>query len=154
MEYPKNANMALSEHFTSSEFDCPCDSPVCTMTWIDPKLIELLEKMRVIVCAPLVVERGGGYRCRPYQLELARRGYETAKGISQHERGRAADIHTRGKSSGLELEDVARAVGFRAVGVARVWIHVDLRSECDLRWTYTKRPLHLPRKPVGGSVLP
>ncbi len=130
--YPKDDTTQLSPHFNVSEFRCPCSS--CTETLVDSDLITKLEKMR---------EKTGklgitsGYRCEAYQSELRLRGFETAKGTSQHTLGKACDI-TNGVMSGAELESLAREAGFEAVGVGRTWVHVDLRAG-PLRWFYAKR---------------
>jgi uncharacterized protein YcbK (DUF882 family) len=135
--YPKKAGVKLSDHFTSSEFDCPCDS--CTETLIDERLIELLEPTRRALGAPLRIN--SGYRCSQYQEALRLRGYETACGISQHELGRAVDIMLSGdgEATGAEIERAARAAGFKAVGVGHNWCHVDLRDDKERRWEYKSR---------------
>lgn len=134
--YPKKAGVKLSEHFSSSEFDCPCGH--CDSTLIDETLIDRLEKTRGTLGTPLRIN--SGYRCARYQEELRLRGYETATGVSQHELGRAADIMSaKDGVGGIEIESAARASGFRAVGVGHSWCHVDLRDDKDRRWEYTKR---------------
>lgn len=133
--YKKGEHAVLSPYFNSSEFDCPC--PQCTTTKIDPKLITLLTALREKT-GPLRIT--SGYRCPHYQTELRLRGYPTANGPSQHEFGGAADIVGAGTEySGAELEKLAREVGFKAVGVASSWVHVDIRSDKERRWVYTKR---------------
>lgn len=131
--YQKGSNAILSTHFKSSEFDCKC--PQCTETKIDSDLITLLEKIRENT-GPLKIT--SGYRCSHYQTELRLRGYETAVGVSQHELGRAADVTGEDTEySGAQLEQLARNAGFKAVGVGRSWVHVDLRNEKERRWTYS-----------------
>jgi uncharacterized protein YcbK (DUF882 family) len=133
LSFSKGSAEKLSDHFVASEFDCPCG--VCSVTFIEPALVEKLELLRAKLGCPIDIDRGGGYRCDFHQRELSERGIETAKGRSQHQDGRAADIST-GDHSGMELERAARAVGFRAVGVAKRWIHVDLRDDRDRHWGY------------------
>lgn len=128
--YKKNSNTTLSTHFKSREFMCPCSD--CKETIIDKILVSQLEALRTLLGSSLKIT--SGYRCANYQEQLRIRGYETAKGISQHELGKAADI-TDGVTPGIELEDMARRVGFKSVGVGRLFIHVDTRPE-ERRWTY------------------
>lgn len=136
LTYQKGIHVTLTPHFISTEFDCPCKT--CKTTLIDEQLIEYLEALRGSVQSPLRIN--SGYRCAEYQNELRLRGYETATGRSTHEDGRAADVmRTDAQSSGIELEKLAREVGFKAVGVGHNWIHVDLRSDKERRWLYTKR---------------
>lgn len=132
--YRKNEDAPLSSHFKSSEFDCRC--PQCTTTQVDSDLVGLLEKVRERA-GPLKIT--SGYRCQHHQDELRAAGYETAAGISQHSLGRAADIAgSNTEYSGAQLEQFARAAGFQAVGVGRSWVHVDLRSDRERRWTYQR----------------
>lgn len=132
--YPKDSNVQLSPHFNVSEFRCPCSQ--CTTTILDSGLITKLEAMRGALGLPLKIN--SGYRCANYQSELRLRGYETSTGRSTHEDGRAADCMAE-PLTGLELEKAARSSGFKAVGVASSWAHVDLRNDKDRRWVYLKR---------------
>lgn len=133
LQYKKKEGRKLSDHFISDEFDCPCDK--CVLTLIDLSLVSRLEQVRAILSAPIRIN--SGYRCSNYQQELRLRGYETATGISQHELGQAADIMSE-PLVGLVLEKAARTAGFKAVGVGGTWVHVDVRSDKDRRWTYTR----------------
>lgn len=132
--YPKGADGFVSGHFVSREFDCPCDLPTCRETLVDSMLAVGLERIREALGVPLIVT--SGYRCRAYQDELTRRGYETAP-RSKHLDGHAADV-TSGKHTGAELERIARECGFESVGVGSNWIHVDTRPGFR-RWFYSKR---------------
>ena len=132
--YPKGQDATLSGDFKSREFDCQCKYADCRQTLIDRELVEKLQAIRDAVGHPIRIS--SGYRCQKHQDELQASGLETAK-TSQHLLGRAADILVEGKS-GEELEKFARAAGFKAVGVARHWIHVDLRSDRDRAWTYSR----------------
>lgn len=131
--YKKKENRQLSQHFNSSEFDCPCTN--CKHTLIDLTMIEQLEKMRDLLGTKLVVT--SGFRCPEYQQELKLKGYETAAGVSQHELGRAADV-TNGVALGLELEEAASKAGFLAIGRGKHWVHVDMRTGKERRWSYAK----------------
>lgn len=131
---PKGSKALVTKDFTASEFDCPCDK--CGSTLIDLELVAGIQRMRDALRVPITVT--SGYRCTLHQIELQERGLETAKKKSTHEEGRAADIST-GKHSGDQLEACARGCGFRAVGVGKMFIHIDMRDDKDRRWTYLKR---------------
>lgn len=137
LTFRKDADANLSPHFNVSEFKCPC--PQCTETKIDTDLIARLETLRAQT-GPLKIN--SGYRCEHYQDELRLRGYETAVGVSQHTLGRAADVAGADTQfAGAELARMARIAGFKAVGVARTWVHLDLRGQDDGKirtWTYTR----------------
>lgn len=134
MKYRKGERAQLSKYFNSSEFDCHC--PQCTETEIDPRLVTLLTALRTKT-GPLRIN--SGFRCAHYQDELRARGFETSAGKSQHELGRAADVSAAdSRLSGAEIEALAREVGFRAVGVAKNWAHLDTRDDKDRHWTYVR----------------
>lgn len=130
--YKKGSDQEVSRYFTAHEFDCPCAN--CERTPIDDTLLKQLDAMRDALACPIFID--SGYRCDRHQYELAKAGYETAKGISTHQVGKAADIRT-GKHTGLELEAAAREAGFTSVGVGKTWAHVDVRAG-ERRWTYQR----------------
>ena len=130
-KYPKNKDTQLSEHFNSSEFNCPCSN--CVETWIDADLVQTLEALRKILGAAIVIN--SGYRCQYYQDQLKARGYETATGTSQHTLGCAADIRSDSRS-GADLTIFASEAGFLAIGTGKDWIHVDMRRDRRRRWSY------------------
>jgi uncharacterized protein YcbK (DUF882 family) len=117
-------------HFKSYEFDCPCDN--CGKTLIDQDLVIKLDKMRGLLGCSLKIT--SGYRCQHYQDVLKAKGYETAKTVSQHTLGKAADV-TTGVHTGQELADVARAAGFKAIGTGKHFVHVDTRPGPH-KWSY------------------
>lgn len=120
----------LSEHFSTQEFTCQCGK--CEAQTISAVLVERLEALRNDVMLPLLIR--SGYRCRAHQLALAESGLPTAKGTSTHELGEAADIAVKGMA-GHRVASRA-AVYFNAIGTAKTWIHVDLRSNKIRRWSY------------------
>ena len=128
---PVGSRDKVGEFFEAREMDCRCGK--CLETRIDPELIERLDAMRRLA-GPLVVT--SGFRCAAHQAALRGRGFETARGVSQHELGRAADLVSR-RYAPVELEALARQVGFTAVGLAPTFIHVDLRPQ-RLSWAYVK----------------
>ena len=132
MKYAKGSHEKVSDHFLVSEFDCKC--PQCTITLILPELIAKLEDIRVVIGIPLKIN--SGYRCEHYQEELRLQGFETAKGISTHSLGAAADISANGYT-GAQLEAVASKAGFKSIGVGKSFVHVDLRDK-ERRWSYAK----------------
>lgn len=133
--FPKGSKEQLSPHFNVSEFECPCSN--CSFTFVDDGLIQGLEILREKLGAAVVIDRGGGYRCDYCQQQLKEKGYPTATGRSQHQDGKAADLRCD-ERSGADLEIFAAESGFKAVGVAPSWIHVDTRTDKLRRWTYTK----------------
>lgn len=133
LQYQKNKGRQISDNFHSSEFNCSCDQ--CSITIVDSSLVEKLELLRSSLGSSLSIH--SGYRCAHKQQQLRIQGYDTAVGTSSHERGQAADVGN-GVTPGHELEDLARKAGFRAVGTAPTWIHVDTRDDKDRKWSYKK----------------
>lgn len=129
MMFRAGEKQKLSKWFWSTEFD----DGISEYTIIDSKLLELLDKLRERVGTPVQIT--SAYRSPEKQKELKNRGYKTASTISTHEVGCAVDLFT-GEHTGEELEQIARLVGFKSVGVADNWIHVDIRMDKDRRWTY------------------
>lgn len=143
MRFNKGDKTKISEHFFAHEFDCPCDHPECNYTEVGGDLIAKLEKLRALAWHPIIVTRGGGYRCHHYECDLRNRGYETADGLSTHETGFAADIAIP-SLTGEQIEKLAREAGFMAVGVADLWCHIDTREDKNRRWVYTKLQVSRP----------
>jgi uncharacterized protein YcbK (DUF882 family) len=131
--YKKKEGRQLSTNFNSNEFDCPCSN--CKHTLIDIRMVEQLEIMRSVLGTKLVIN--SGFRCPDHQQELRLKGYETSIGPSTHELGQAADV-TNGVALGIELEEAAVKAGFKAIGVASHWVHVDMRGPKERRWKYAK----------------
>lgn len=134
--YARSSEHLIGKYFKCREFDCPC--VYCDTTLIHEDLVKGLDKMREMLSRPIYIT--SGYRCDRYQHNLRVRGYETARGISTHQLGYAADIST-GEDTGLYLEEIARKCGFRAVGVGPKWVHVDTRSDKDRAWSYQTRTI-------------
>lgn len=130
----KATRTQFGPYFEGREFECRnCD---CTDQRISKELISRLTLVRKLIGVPLIVT--SGYRCAKKQAKLRAQGAETAVGVSQHELGNAADITV----SRLDLFRAALEGAcnnfFDAVGYAKGFIHVDLRSDKKRRWTYSK----------------
>lgn len=127
---PAGANIQLTKSFSSSEFE----DITCSYLILHLDLVAKLQALREHLMAPIKIT--SGYRSSTKQAQLKAQGYETAEGPSTHEYGCAADINAYGRFTGVQLEVAARAVGFKAVGVAKTWVHVDLRADKVRRWEY------------------
>jgi uncharacterized protein YcbK (DUF882 family) len=128
----KGDTESLSPHFKTSEFSCQCSHKECIEQKASIDLINKLENLRGNAGFPLQVT--SGFRCAAHQKELGESGLETAKGLSQHELGNAADIRCNSLTS-AELTVKAEPL-FACIGVARRFVHVDLRPG-PKRWSYS-----------------
>lgn len=122
----------LSPFFVSTEFECHCSFPSCKQQLISIELLDKLQEIRITLDGPVIIK--SGYRCSEYQAQLAKAGYETAIGISQHQLGNAADITSK-KLYSLGYEIKQR---FKAIGTASDWFHVDTRSDKLRTWFYKR----------------
>lgn len=111
----------LSPHFSRSEFACRhCGGGAS----VSRQLVQVLERIRSITGAPLVIVSGS--RC-----VIHNRAVGGASG-SQHLYGRAADI---GPQRATERQ--ARAAGAVGVGLRGSWaVHVDVRPGASATWRY------------------
>lgn len=124
-KYAKGTHKKVQPNLESSEFDCRCRSEECKTTLIDDDLVLAIQMLRDQLGTELFIR--SGFRCAAYQADLKKRGYETARGVSTHELGMAADVFTR-RHTGQELADLAMKVGLRRIGIADGWIHIDTKS--------------------------
>lgn len=117
----------LSEHFSAKEFTCKCG--MCRDQRVSQDLINKLEEVRSIYGAPITVT--SGFRCARHQQNLTKQGLQTAK-HSQHVEGNAADI------TGKDLNSLYSACEqvFKAIGIAKNFLHVDTRIDKVRRWDY------------------
>lgn len=133
--WKKGESKPLSKHFNSAEFSCHCTHPSCQTQIIDEDLLAKLDAVRDELGEPVVIT--SGHRCDAYQADLRAQGYETAKGISQHELGKAADVHAD-PAHMPQLIELTRK-HFKARGIAHTFVHVDLRCDKEREWFYYKR---------------
>lgn len=105
----------LSEHFTAAEFACRCG---CGAAAVNADLVERLERVRSALCAPVRIVSGA--RC------AARNAAVGGKPRSAHLTGHAADLAAGSGAERLRLVEAALAAGFRRIGVADSFIHVDV----------------------------
>jgi zinc D-Ala-D-Ala carboxypeptidase len=124
-----DAPRRLSEHFSQHEFECHCGK--CVVQKVDPLLIEKLEKVRAAYGGPIQVN--SGYRCARHQAFLRLQHHmSTSTGTSTHELGQAADI----QGEDMALLYTLCEQEFMAIGVAKNFLHVDLRTGKSRRWNY------------------
>ena len=88
----------LSPHFSEEELRCKC----CGAVVVDGRLIQLLEKIRSLVDAPVVVT--SGYRCPRHNAETPE-----SSPTSYHVLGMAADIKQFKYSNGVFHTMIRRA---------------------------------------------
>jgi len=126
--------MKASKDFTWEELECKCG---CRVRCIDEASIQRLQELRDRVGRPLHISSAA--RCPDHNAAVG--GAKNSRHLSVFEsncgcvrNSDAFDILLRGHS-GKELAADARAVGFRGIGIADTFVHVDTRDK-SAEWTY------------------
>lgn len=125
--YDKGNKVPLSEHFKSTEFDCPCARPTCRFTAVDEELIHLLELLREQTGA---LKINSGFRCNAHNAEVG------GANESRHPMGQAADVRSVFGLTGSELTILAETIPeikVNAIGTYSNRIHIDTRGY-PARW--------------------
>ena len=109
----------LSDHFRRHEFACRCCGTGGDK--MDPKLIFLMEKLRIILGQPIYIT--SGYRCPAHNKAVG------GAASSYHMKGMAADI-TVPKLSPFDVARAAEVLGFGGIGTyttgQNYFTHVDI----------------------------
>jgi hypothetical protein len=124
-------DVRLSANFKAGEFT----KPEHKGPWfVADRLIVLLEKLRDHPLVRRSIRVTSGYR------DWAHNQKAKGRPNSQHLYGRAADIQVDGVEP-IMLAHAAYSVGFRAIGVADSFVHVDCRPTAPadgVFWSYTR----------------
>lgn len=119
-------DIQVSANFKLSELQCPCSA--CDGGSPSPAFVEKLQALRDLSGLPLVID--SAVRCAEHNAAVG------GKPDSQHLFGRAADVHFRNGDEMFKILQTAFRVGFQGIGVAKSYIHVDVRSTGEVGWTY------------------
>ena len=113
-------------HFSIGELNCRCRGRFCAgQYWHDPPFLDALEALRAHVDQPLVIN--SGHRCAQWN------GAVGGAALSRHKR-LAVDVSLRGHDRHALLA-AAEATGFRGLGLARSFLHLDRRAR-PATWFY------------------
>lgn len=116
----------LSSHFSEEELQCKC----CRGLVVDDRLIQLLEKIRSLIGAPVIVT--SGYRCSAHNAEIPE-----SSPTSYHVLGMAADIKQYKFSNGVFHTMIHRAWSegqlpeLGGLGLYEGRVHVDVARAPD-----------------------
>jgi len=127
--------MIKCDNFSADELLCPC----CTNEYMSDDFMLQLDFARKLADIPFTIN--SGYRCSNYQQDLKQQGFETAEGLSPHEKGVAADILCSDAQERPVILDALRQAGFHRFGLAHTFIHVDDDNERSVNriWLYNRR---------------
>lgn len=113
-------------NFTIGELSCRCRGRFCQGEyWHDPAFLDALQAMRTEIGRPFVVT--SGHRCALWN------GAVGGAPLSRHKHV-AVDISLHGQDR-FALLEAARTHGFRGLGLARSFLHLDRRARPAI-WYY------------------
>ena len=121
------------KYFTYTEFDSPDE--VGSGKKMHPKLLVMLDMVRDKFDKPIHIT--SGYRTKEYNESLAARGYKASPN-SSHCKGLAVDIACNNSIDRYHLINCLLDVGFKRIGIADSFIHVDIDTDKakEVIWTY------------------
>lgn len=113
------------KYFSIEEFDCQetGENNMC------PKFLARLDNLREVCGFPFYIT--SGYRSVNHSVERAK-----LSGGGTHTRGIAADIAVSGGRQRMQIVKHALELGFTGVGVAKGFVHVDVRRTMPVAWCY------------------
>jgi uncharacterized protein YcbK (DUF882 family) len=116
--------MKLTKNFTKKELECKH----CGKCEMEPEFLILLQKLRDKMGVLFITS---GFRCLEHNTNI-----NGAKN-SQHLLGKAVDIDTSTMPPDFryKLIQTAMEVGFKGIGVAKTFIHIDNRINPAI-WVY------------------
>lgn len=113
--------------FTESEFVQAV--PSCSLSDMSDELLERLDTARAYLGAPIFIN--SAYRSKEYELQHGR------EGTSSHVLGLAVDIRCNTSEYRLQLVKSLFRAGFRRIGIARSFVHVDIdKNKPHSLWLY------------------
>ena len=111
-------------HFDISEFDCTHTGK----NEMDAKFLGLIDELRTACQFPFTITSGFRDTTHPN---------ESSKSVGgTHSQGIAADIAVTGGVQRLRIVQEALRLGFRGIGVAKGFVHVDTRQTVPVLWCY------------------
>jgi|TARA_B110000438_G_scaffold10199_2_gene10358 uncharacterized protein YcbK (DUF882 family) len=114
----------MFKYFKLDEFDCQETGD----NEISEDFVHELDKLREACGFSFKIT--SGYRSREHSVEKRKQNPGT------HAQGIAADIAVQGGAQRMLLVKNALELGFTGIGVARTFIHVDIRETTPVLWCY------------------
>lgn len=111
--------------FELSEFDCSETGD----NEMVPEFLERLDQLREACGFPFHIT--SGFRAPSHSAEK-----DKPNGPGTHSRGIAADIAVSNGEQRMVLISTALSMGFSGIGVAKTFVHVDIRKTTPVLWSY------------------
>lgn len=112
------------KYFQLSDFDCQ-ETGENNMS---EEFLLKLDELREVCGFPFIIT--SGYRSPNHSIEARKSSPGT------HAEGIAADILVRGGNQRYTIVQKAMELGFTGIGVAKTFIHVDIRKTTPVVWAY------------------
>lgn len=112
------------KYFSRDEFKCSETGN----NEIQDEFVHALDKLREECGFPFAIT--SGYRDPSHSVEAKK------EKAGQHTLGIAADIAVSGGSQRFIIVSKALELGFSGIGVARTFVHVDIRTSQPVLWCY------------------
>ena len=121
--YQKSSRELLARNFSANEFSCK-GAGCCTVTLVDPMLVDALQQIRDHFGKPVYVN--SGYRCDRHNKAVG------GTSDSYHIKGMAADISVEDTAPG-EVAKYCESIGVLGIGLYETeadgsFVHVDTRK--------------------------
>lgn len=112
------------KYFKLEEFDCQETGE----NDMQEEFIHALDKLREECGFAFTIT--SGYRSPTHSIEARKAAPGT------HSQGIAADIKVAGGAQRFKIVEKAHQLGFGGIGVAKTFVHVDIRSTTPVLWVY------------------
>jgi len=112
------------KYFKGKEFECKC----CGSNDMRIELLMKLDQARELAGIPFVIT--SGYRCKQHNENIG------GSPVSQHLTGKAVDILCKSDRDRWIILTALMEVGFKRIGIAKDFIHVDVKNSAGTIWTY------------------
>jgi len=111
-------------YFKLSDFDCQETGN----NEMSEEFLEKLDELRHKCGFPFIIT--SGYRDKTHSIEARKAKAGT------HARGIASDIRINNGNEAYDIIKHAQSMGFNGIGVAKSFIHVDIRQGMPVIWSY------------------
>ena len=111
-------------YFKLSDFDCQETGN----NEMSEEFLEKLDELRHKCGFPFIIT--SGYRDKTHSIEARKAKAGT------HARGLASDIRINNGNEAYDIIKNAQSMGFNGIGVAKSFIHVDIRKGMPVIWSY------------------
>jgi len=111
-------------YFKLSDFDCQETGN----NEMSEEFLEKLDELRHKCGFPFIIT--SGYRDKTHSIEARKAKAGT------HARGIASDIRINNGNEAYDIIKNAQSMGFNGIGVAKSFIHVDIRRGMPVVWSY------------------